>query len=192
MSEEELTRELERTRLELRETREMMKIKEKLLVRQVEDARNLTRQLVANLEALEVSTRLLKQQQETIRLLSTPVIELWNNILALPLIGAIDSLRAKQLMENLLTQIVKTQTAIAIIDITNVATLDAEAANHLLKTIESSKLLGAECFLVGVKPEVAQVLLQFGVDLSKIRTYVNLRSGLQAAFEELHLKVVRA
>ena len=191
MSEEEFARELDRTRLELKETREMMKIKEKMLVRQVDDAKALSRELGANLEALEVSTKLLKQQQETIRSLSTPVIELWDNILALPLIGTIDSLRAKQLTENLLTQIVKSQAAIVIIDITGVAIVDTQVANRLLKAVEMSKLLGTECFLVGVRPEVAQVLVQLGVDLSRIRSYINLRAGLKAAFDELRLKVTK-
>jgi rsbT co-antagonist protein RsbR len=191
MSEEEFARELDRTKLELKEVREMMKIKEKMLVRQVEDAKALSRELGANLEALEVSTKLLKQQQETIRSLSTPVIEIWDNILALPLIGTIDSLRAKQLTENLLTQIVKSQAAIVIIDITGVAIVDTQVANRLLKAVEMSKLLGTECFLVGVRPEVAQVLVQLGVDLSRIRSYVNLRAGLKASFDELRLKVTK-
>ncbi|MDA8089938.1 MAG: PAS domain-containing protein [Nitrospiraceae bacterium] len=132
----------------------------------------------------------LKEHQKAIIELSTPVIEVWKGIIALPLIGIIDSSRARQIMENLLDVIVKTSASIAIIDITGVPIVDTEVADRLIKTIKAAMLLGTRCVMVGIKPEIAQSMVHLGVDLSGVSTFASLQSGLDYAFREMGLKVV--
>ncbi len=132
----------------------------------------------------------LKEHQKAITELSTPVVEVWKGIIALPLIGIIDSSRARQIMENLLDVIVKTSAAIAIIDITGVPIVDTEVADRLIKTIKAAMLLGTSCIMVGIKPEIAQSMVHLGVDLGGISTFASLQSGLDYAFRQVGLKVV--
>lgn len=132
----------------------------------------------------------LRDQQKSILELSTPVIEIWKGIISLPLIGIIDSSRAKQIMESLLTAIVKTQASIAIIDITGVPLVDTEVADRLIKTIKAAALLGTKGIMVGIKPDIAQSMVHLGVDLTGIETFATLQAGLEAAFRATGLKVV--
>ncbi len=104
-----------------------------------------------------------RQQQEMLEL-STPVVELWDDILALPLIGTLDSERTQVVMETLLQKIVETGAAIAIIDITGVPTVDTLVAQHLLKTVAAARLMGADCIISGIRPQIAQTIVHLGVD----------------------------
>lgn len=113
--------------------------------------------------------------------LSTPVIQVWQGILTLPLIGTIDSFRARQVTEQLLNRITQTRAGFVILDITGVPLVDTNVANHLIKTIRAANLLGARCILVGIGPEIAQTLVRLGIDLSGIDTRATLQDGLELA-----------
>jgi rsbT co-antagonist protein RsbR len=121
---------------------------------------------------------IIRQQREVMEL-STPVVELWEGILALPLIGTLDSSRTQVVMESLLTRIVETGAAIAILDITGVPTVDTLVAQHLLKTVAAARLMGAECIISGIRPQIAQTIVHLGVDLQGVVT----KSTLADAFE---------
>jgi rsbT co-antagonist protein RsbR len=108
------------------------------------------------------------RQQEELMELSTPVVQLWQGILALPLIGTLDSSRTQVVMENLLEEIVRTGASIAIIDITGVPTVDTLVAQHLLKTISAARLMGADCLISGIRPQIAQTIVHLGVELNVI------------------------
>ena len=125
----------------------------------------------------EVITR---QQQELMEL-STPVVELWTGILALPLIGTLDSARTQVVMESLLQAIVRTGAAIAIIDITGVPTVDTLVAQHLLKTVAAARLMGADCIISGIRPQIAQTIVHLGVDLSAVTTKATLADAFTVA-----------
>ena len=125
----------------------------------------------------EVITR---QQQELLEL-STPVVKLWENILALPLIGTLDSERTQVVMESLLHKIVETGAAIAIIDITGVPTVDTLVAQHLLKTVAAARLMGADCIISGIRPQIAQTIVHLGVNLSEVTTKASLSDAFLVA-----------
>ena len=110
---------------------------------------------------------ILRQQQEMLEL-STPVVKLWDGILALPLIGTLDSARTQVVMENLLQEIMTTGADIAIIDITGVPTVDTLVAQHLLKTISAARLMGADCIISGIRPQIAQTMVHLGVELDVV------------------------
>lgn len=135
--------------------------------------------------------RLEDEQRHVIRELSTPVIEVWPEILIMPLIGAVDSGRAKQMMEQLLTRIVETESRFVIIDVTGVPTVDTEVANHFLRTTQAARLLGAQSILVGITPQVAQVLVRIGIPFGEVETHANLGAGLRHALRLLGYKVER-
>ena len=111
---------------------------------------------------------ILRQQQEMLEL-STPVVELWQGVLALPLIGTLDSSRTQVVMQNLLEAIVAKGATIAIIDITGVPTVDTLVAQHLLKTVAAARLMGAECIISGIRPQIAQTIIHLGVELGTSR-----------------------
>jgi len=119
-----------------------------------------------------------RQQQEMLEL-STPVTQLWDGILAVPLIGTLDSARTQVVMENLLTAIVRTEAAIAIIDITGVPTVDTLVAQHLLRTVAAARLMGAECIISGIRPQIAQTIVHLGVDLGDVATKATLADALR-------------
>jgi rsbT co-antagonist protein RsbR len=121
-----------------------------------------------------------RQQQELMEL-STPVVELWTGILALPLIGTLDSARTQVVMESLLQAIVRTGAAIAIIDITGVPTVDTLVAQHLLKTVAAARLMGADCIISGIRPQIAQTIVHLGVDLSEVSTKATLADAFTLA-----------
>jgi rsbT co-antagonist protein RsbR len=121
-----------------------------------------------------------RQQQEMLDL-STPVVELWEGILAVPLIGTLDSQRTQVVMESLLERIVATGSRLAIIDITGVPTVDTLVAQHLLKTVAAARLMGAECIISGIRPQIAQTIVHLGVDLSAVITKSSLADAFQIA-----------
>ncbi len=133
----------------------------------------------------------LKEQQQSLLELSTPVIKVWEGVIALPLVGVIDSHRARQIMENLLEAIVQTQAGIAIIDITGVPLVDTEVADRLIKTMKAAGLLGTKCIMVGIRPDIAQSMVHLGVDLSGVETFSTLQAGLEAAYSRIGVKVVK-
>jgi rsbT co-antagonist protein RsbR len=123
-----------------------------------------------------------RQQQEMLEL-STPVVKLWDGILALPMIGTLDSARTQVVMEALLHKIVETGSQIAIIDITGVPTVDTLVAQHLLKTVTAIRLMGADCIISGVRPQIAQTIVHLGVDLAGVTTKANLADALALALK---------
>ena len=123
-----------------------------------------------------------RQQQELLEL-STPVVKLWEGILALPMIGTLDSARTQIVMESLLQKIVETESQIAIIDITGVPTVDTLVAQHLLKTVTALRLMGADCIISGVRPQIAQTIVHLGVDLQGVTTKANLADALALALK---------
>src|SRR5262249_11481231 len=130
-----------------------------------------------------------RQQQDMIEL-STPVVELWDGVLALPLIGTLDSARTQVVMETLLQKIVDTGAGIAIIDITGVPTVDTLVAQHLLKTVAAAQLMGAECIISGIRPQIAQTIVHLGVDLQGVITKATLADAFEVALARTG-KVVR-
>jgi rsbT co-antagonist protein RsbR len=130
------------------------------------------------------------QQREMLEL-STPVVQLWEGILALPLIGTLDSARTQMVMESLLQKIVDTGASIAIIDITGVPTVDTLVAQHLLKTVAAARLMGAECIISGIRPQIAQTMVHLGVDLSSVATKASLADAFAIALERSRLTVTR-
>lgn len=131
-----------------------------------------------------------RQQREMIEL-STPVVQLWSGILALPLIGTLDSERTQVVMENLLTKIVETGSYIAIIDITGVPTVDTLVAQHLLKTVAAAKLMGAECIISGIRSQIAQTIVHLGVDLSDVITKATMAEAFKVALQKHGLTIVK-
>jgi rsbT co-antagonist protein RsbR len=131
-----------------------------------------------------------RQQAELLEL-STPVVRLWENILALPLIGTLDSERTQVVMENLLEKIVETEAMIAIIDITGVPTVDTLVAQHLLKTVAAARLMGADCIISGIRPQIAQTIIHLGIDLSQVVTKATLADALAVAMQRTGSTVVR-
>lgn len=129
-----------------------------------------------------------RQQQEMMEL-STPVVKLWHGILALPLIGTLDSARTQVVMESLLQRIVETGSDIAILDITGVPTVDTLVAQHLLKTVTAARLMGAECIISGIRPQIAQTIVHLGVDLGDIVTKATLADAFAVALDKVGLSV---
>jgi rsbT co-antagonist protein RsbR len=132
----------------------------------------------------------LRQQQELLEL-STPVVELWDGILALPLIGTLDSARTQVVMESLLERIVETSAKIAIIEITGVPTVDTLVAQHLLKTVAAARLMGADCIISGIRPQIAQTIVHLGVDLGSVVTKATLADAFRVALQRSNLTVTK-
>jgi rsbT co-antagonist protein RsbR len=130
-----------------------------------------------------------RQQEELIEL-STPVVELWPGILALPLIGTLDSERTQVVMETLLERLVATGSSIAVIDITGVPTVDTLVAQHLLKTVSAAQLMGADCIISGIRPQIAQTIVHLGIDLSAVATKASLSDAFALALKRRNLTVV--
>jgi rsbT co-antagonist protein RsbR len=129
-----------------------------------------------------------RQQQEMLEL-STPVVKLWEGVLALPLIGTLDSARTSVVMESLLQRIVETGSQLAIIDITGVPTVDTLVAQHLIKTITAARLMGAECIISGIRPQIAQTIVHLGVALADVTTKANLSDAFGLALQKMGLSV---
>jgi rsbT co-antagonist protein RsbR len=135
--------------------------------------------------------RIIEEQRRTIMELETPVIQVWEGILAIPLVGTLDTARAQQMTETLLERVVETGSEIGIIDITGVPIVDTAVAKHLLETVAAARLLGGEALIVGLTTRIAMTLVQLGVDLSGVTTRTTMAKGLSLAFRRLGLDVVR-
>jgi len=133
----------------------------------------------------------INRQQQDLLELSTPVVKLWEGVLALPMIGTLDSARTQIVMESLLQRIVETGSEIAIIDITGVPTVDTLVAQHLLKTVTAIRLMGADCIISGVRPQIAQTIVHLGVDLQGVITKANLADALALALKRSGFVVTR-
>lgn len=140
---------------------------------------------------IEEREKVVRKQQEAIRELSTPVLQFRERLLILPIIGLIDSVRAKQLTEQLLRSIRANRAKAVVMDITGVPAIDSKVANHLIQTVEAARLLGATVIVTGLSTEVAQTIVTIGVDLSKIKTVGDLQGGIDEADKLIGYKVVR-
>jgi len=134
---------------------------------------------------------IVNQQREMLEL-STPVVQLWQGVLGLPLIGTLDSARTQVVMENLLRSIVETGATIAVIDITGVPTVDTLVAQHLLKTVAAARLMGADCIISGIRPQIAQTIVHLGVDLNAVITKATLADAFAVALQRTGFVVTRA
>ncbi len=133
--------------------------------------------------------QVIERQQQELLDLSTPVIKLWDGIVAVPLIGTLDSERTQVVMENLLESIVQNEATVAIIDITGVPTVDTLVAQHLLKTVAAARMMGAECIISGIRPQIAQTIVHLGVDLGNVTTKSTLADALRIALAKCDLAV---
>ena len=133
----------------------------------------------------------IRRQQEEMLELSTPVVKLWEGILALPLIGTLDSARTQVVMESLLESIVQTNSQVAIIDITGVPTVDTVVAQHLLKTVTAARLMGADCIISGVRPQIAQTIVHLGINLLDVATKATLSDAFALAIKRTGLTLTR-
>jgi rsbT co-antagonist protein RsbR len=129
-----------------------------------------------------------RQQKEMFEL-STPVVELWQGILGLPIIGTLDSKRSQQVMETLLNRLAETQSEVAVIDITGVPVMDTSTAQHLLKTVTAARLMGADCIISGIRPQIAQTIVHLGVNLGDVTTKASMAGALAVAFKRMGLAV---
>jgi rsbT co-antagonist protein RsbR len=134
---------------------------------------------------------IISRQQSEVLELSTPVVTLWKGVLALPLIGTLDSERTQVVMENLLQRIVETGATIAILDITGVPTVDTLVAQHILKTVAAARLMGADCIISGIRPQIAQTIVHLGIDLETVTTKATLADAFAVALDRLNLGVMR-
>ena len=141
---------------------------------------------------MEAREKFIVRQQEELMELSTPVVKLWEGILALPIIGTLDSARTQVVMESLLSAVVQTNSRFAIIDITGVPTVDTLVAQHLLKTITAARLMGAECIISGVRPQIAQTIVHLGIDLANVVTKAKLSDAFALALQRTGKVVVSA
>ncbi len=140
---------------------------------------------------LQSRESIISRQQQELMELSTPVVQLWDNVVALPLIGTLDSERTQVVMENLLEKVVETGASIAIIDITGVPTVDTLVAQHLLKTVAAARLMGADCIISGIRPQIAQTIVHLGINLADIITKATLADAFAIALQRTGAKVTR-
>jgi rsbT co-antagonist protein RsbR len=133
----------------------------------------------------------IRRQQEELLELSTPVVKLWDGVVALPLIGTLDSARTQVVMESLLQTIVQTNSRVAIIDITGVPTVDTVVAQHLLKTVTAARLMGADCIISGVRPQIAQTIVHLGINLLEVTTKATLAAAFSVALQRLGVHLSR-
>jgi rsbT co-antagonist protein RsbR len=174
-----------------------------MLRREIRDVEELCREIWATTTVLDklglytteayLKSResIISRQQQELMELSTPVVQLWDNVLALPLIGTLDSERTQVVMENLLEKVVETGASIAIIDITGVPTVDTLVAQHLLKTVAAARLMGADCIISGIRPQIAQTIVHLGINLADIITKATLADAFAIALQRTGAKVTR-
>ena len=134
---------------------------------------------------------IMRQQQDMLEL-STPVVKLWDGVLALPLIGTLDSARTQTVMESLLQRIVETGAEVAIVDITGVPTVDTLVAQHLMKTVTAARLMGADCIISGIRPQIAQTIVHLGVELGDVTTKASLADAFAIALQRRGLRIAPA
>ena len=148
--------------------------------------------LVTTEAFIQAKEQMIVKQAEEMLELSTPVVKLWQGIVAIPLIGTLDSNRTQVVMESLLSTIVATNSRVAIIDITGVPAVDTLVAQHLLKTITAAKLMGAECILSGIRPQIAQTIVHLGINLSEVITKASMADALAVALQKTGRVIVKA
>lgn len=177
-------------RIEINEEDDLTGIEEALniliddLTYELKQSELVKNELQSKLNKIEEQQKTIVQQQEDLLELSSPVTKVWDNILILPVIGTLDSQRTQIMMENLLQKIVDTGCTMSILDITGVPTVDTQVANHLLKTVTSARLLGAECIISGISPAIAQTIVHLGIDLSSIKTKATLQDAMIYAMKQ--------
>jgi rsbT co-antagonist protein RsbR len=140
---------------------------------------------------LRTREEIIQRQQEELMELSTPVVKLWQGVVALPLIGTLDSARTQVVMESLLEKIIETDSALAIIDITGVPTVDTLVAQHLLKTVAAARLMGADCIISGIRPQIAQTIVHLGLDLQDVTTKSSLADAVVVALDRTGYQITR-
>nr|WP_321356531.1 STAS domain-containing protein [uncultured Draconibacterium sp.] len=148
------------------------------LTYELKQSKKMREELEEKLSKIEEQQKTIIRQQDDLLELSSPVTKVWDNILILPVIGTLDSQRTQIMMENLLHKIVDTGCTMSILDITGVPTVDTQVANHLLKTVTSARLLGADCIISGISPAIAQTIVHLGIDLSVIKTKATLQDAM--------------
>jgi rsbT co-antagonist protein RsbR len=159
----------------------------------VTDARSraeMTAEMADQTNTIRDQTEQIEQQRKTITELQTPVIQVWDGVLALPIVGGLDTARTQEMNETLLERIVQTGSEIVILDITGVPVIDTAVAKHLLETVAAARLLGAEVLIVGLSTRTALTLVHLGLDLAGITTRTTMAKGLELAFARLGLEVV--
>jgi len=148
--------------------------------------------LLTTEESQRAREAVIARQQHELMELSTPVVKLWDGVLAVPLIGTLDSERTQVVMETLLQGIVDTNSTMAIIDITGVPTVDTLVAQHLLKTVAAARLMGADCIISGIRPQIAQTIVHLGLTLSEVTTKATMADAIAVAFERTGVAITRA
>ncbi len=134
---------------------------------------------------------MIRRQQQELLELSTPVVKIWDGIVAVPLIGTLDSARTQIVMENLLEHIVRLSASVAIIDITGVPTVDTLVAQHLIKTVSAARLMGAECIISGIRPQIAQTIVHLGITLEDVYTKATLADAITLALKQTGYGITR-
>lgn len=175
----------------IRVLQEELKNEPTLLVNEILKISNLLDSLSLVTVETYISGReeIILRQNNEMNEISTPVIRVWEGVLALPIIGTLDSERTQIVMENLLQEIVDTESDIAILDISGVPTVDTLVAQHLIKTVNATRLMGAECVISGIKPEIAQTIVHLGINLEGVQTKATLAAALKYAFSKMNLVV---
>jgi rsbT co-antagonist protein RsbR len=140
-------------------------------------------------ESARQRQRVMEQQSKLLQELSTPIIQVWDQVLALPVIGIVDSMRAQDMMEKLLERVVATQARCVIIDLTGVTMMDTKTADYLITMVKATGLVGSRCIITGIGPAVAQTITRMGLDLQGIVTLRDLRDGLKRAFQDMNLEI---
>jgi len=143
------------------------------------------------LNSVAAFSEIIIRQQEELLELSTPVVKLWEGVLAIPLIGTLDSNRTQVVMESLLQSLVSTESELAIIDITGVPTVDTLVAQHLLRTVTAIRLMGADCIISGIRPQIAQTIVHLGIDMRDITTKATLAEALKLAMGKTGWRITR-
>ena len=138
---------------------------------------------------LELSLDTIRRQRAAIAEMSTPIIEVWDGVLCLPVVGIVDSRRSAEMMDALLKNIVEKRCQCVIVDITGVDVVDTQAADYFIKMVRAASLLGTKCMITGISPQIAQTLTHIGVDLAGIQTKRNLQAGLEESFEKMNIEV---
>lgn len=161
------------------------RVDEQVLTADNENVATLGASLNATLDAMREQLETIRRQQLVIQELSTPILQVWDDVLVLPVVGVVDSRRAMEMMDQLLSEIVRLQSRYVILDVTGMEIVDTNTADHIIKLIKSAELLGATCIATGIRPAVAQTLVEIGLDMSHFITLRNLQAGLKECLRRM-------